>query len=527
MEQAPDSSLALLQKIESPETLSGEPQARWCLLITQAKDKNYIKQTSDSIIRIAVAYYEKTKKTDYLIKSYYYAGSTYFDLGDSPRAQEFFLKALTVGSKSDNHAILGRIYGNLGSIYIFQDLYDTGLDFEKKAAECFFHLNDSTNIGRTLQNIGRVYTATGQIDSALYYYLEALPFTTPENKVAIYNEIGDLYIHKDDYTKAYEYIMQSLASLTPNSHAIPVYYNLGEYYRLTSQYDSSIYYLNKCLQSTSVYSVGGAYLNLALIEEARSNWKESAYYYKKYQQLQDSLLYISKAENLQQIQSFYNYQLIEEEKIFHQQTAYKNTIYLYRLAILAIILLIAIIYLWNYFQKKRRCEREQNEKLLHQEREQSEKLLQIKEQERMETEEHLKEKEHMVEALVVSLGDKKQLNEIVGKDLLKEFHSSELYKEFMNKAIKASKLDWEGLEGRIEKISPTFAARIKILYPAIDYVELRLCYLKKTGFAVKDIKRILNLKSSSAVSNKWGRLYNKITKEVGGISDMDDFIRGF
>ena len=61
MPDHPDSSLILLESVLSPEKLSAEDYATWCLLITQARDKNYVEHTSDSLIGVAVRYFEKRK----------------------------------------------------------------------------------------------------------------------------------------------------------------------------------------------------------------------------------------------------------------------------------------------------------------------------------------------------------------------------------------------------------------------------------------------------------------------------------
>ena len=57
MNSAPDSSQLLLESVERPEELPAEEYATWCLLITQAWDKNYLEHTSDSVIDIAVRYF--------------------------------------------------------------------------------------------------------------------------------------------------------------------------------------------------------------------------------------------------------------------------------------------------------------------------------------------------------------------------------------------------------------------------------------------------------------------------------------
>jgi hypothetical protein len=54
MGSRPDSSLILLE----------EDYATWCLLMTQARDKNYVEHTSDSVIGVAVRYFEKQGPKD-------------------------------------------------------------------------------------------------------------------------------------------------------------------------------------------------------------------------------------------------------------------------------------------------------------------------------------------------------------------------------------------------------------------------------------------------------------------------------
>ena len=71
MGSRPDSSLILLESIPSPEKLSEEDYATWCLLMTQARDKNYVEHTSDSVIGVAVRYFEKQGPFIFLFSLFY------------------------------------------------------------------------------------------------------------------------------------------------------------------------------------------------------------------------------------------------------------------------------------------------------------------------------------------------------------------------------------------------------------------------------------------------------------------------
>ncbi|MBP3517359.1 MAG: hypothetical protein J6K31_02900 [Parabacteroides sp.] len=71
MESRPDSSLSLLESLRFPERLSSEDYAIWCLLVTQARDKNYLEHTSDSVIDVAVRYFEKQNEHIGWLQAYY------------------------------------------------------------------------------------------------------------------------------------------------------------------------------------------------------------------------------------------------------------------------------------------------------------------------------------------------------------------------------------------------------------------------------------------------------------------------
>ena len=61
MSEHPDSALFLLEQVATPEKMPERDYATWCLLITEARDKNYIEHTSDSLINVAIQYFEKKK----------------------------------------------------------------------------------------------------------------------------------------------------------------------------------------------------------------------------------------------------------------------------------------------------------------------------------------------------------------------------------------------------------------------------------------------------------------------------------
>ena len=54
----PDSALNMLESISTDSLKTKADRAYHALLLTQARDKNYIVQTDDSLIQVAVRYYD-------------------------------------------------------------------------------------------------------------------------------------------------------------------------------------------------------------------------------------------------------------------------------------------------------------------------------------------------------------------------------------------------------------------------------------------------------------------------------------
>lgn len=512
VEQYPDSALAILQKIDHSQKLSARQHAQWCLLSTQAKDKAYVTHTSDSIIKIAVAYFEKTTDKHALMKSYYYAATVNQDLGDAPQAQYFYLKALDLYKETNDHAFGGRIYGNLGMIYTFQYLYDVALDLQRKSEECFRLVGDTTNLGASLRDIGRIYSVTDQLDSSLFYYNEALLYLTDHNSIHIYNEIAGVYELTGNYEKAFDYIQLALSSPNYLNDTVIIYFSLGKYYRHTHQYDSAVYYYTKCINSPNLYSKAGAYLGLAQIEEAQRNWEKYIPYNNTYQELKDSIDKITVSENLMQIQSMYNYQCIEEERAFHEQTSNRRIIFIYRLIVGFIATVVLFMLLLSYFLHSKRNERQKNEA-----------ILRIEQQKYMQSRQSIEDRENKIRELEKILAERGETNVLHKKP--EDFYASRLYFKIIDEQQKMEDSDWDELETWIDILDPDFTQRLKYLLPLIKDDELKLCYLKKVKTQNKRIADILCITASS-VSKKWERLYSKFTHKKGSTSDMDIFMEG-
>lgn len=530
METASDSSLAILDNITSPEKLSEKEYAAYCLLLTQALDKNYYIHDSDSLIMIATNYYEKHNDLQPLALSYYYAGRVYSDMQDALQAQQYYLKALALGESLNLPELLIKINSNLGTLYSYQDIYEMALPLYKKTLPLLEKTNDSTNMSFVLRNIARVYKETQQQDSAIYYYQQAMKIATPQSISSLQNDLGILYLQTEKYKEAYDCIQKSIQSYSKVQLPYHLYLNLGEYYYKTALYDSAQYYLNSSLQSPATYTQAGSLYFLAQIEKQKLNFKNYLKYWDKYEQLRDSIENDSHFENIRIVQSMFNYQRIADEKSKYEQEASRRMIIIYQILIIITVLSIISFFFFKKEQQKKKRLLDLKEKLYKQSLgylEENKKKIALLEQELSSGQETIGDvkrqlfetKKLMLEMENRQISLKHDTMHLVEQDLRK----STLYTKLHQTEEKMSDSEWSELFLLVDATYPNFKKGLLELCSRISLEELRICYLVKIDIPVKRIAILMNI-TSSGVSQCRRRLYKKLTKEAENAEKFDSFI---
>ena len=313
MSQHPDSVLTLLSTIQDVNDLSEKDRAMYYLLLTEAQNKTYIKPTSDSLITIAVEFFDKTEDWERKAKAWYYRGRINQDLGDALHAQDYYLKALQDESKVEDHALLGRIYNSIGMLYTYQNVYEKALPYQRKALDRFALMQDSVGISYVLRDIGRTFTALEKNDSAIAYYEQALLVCNNRNKPLVYGELASLYIDKGEYLKSYKYIQKVLSSPSKRILLDPTYLTLGKLFHKTNQIDSAYFYLRLCTNSPILKTRAGAFYYLARLELEKKHWKYYAINQIQYEELRDSINLIKQTESIRKMESLYDYHQAESK----------------------------------------------------------------------------------------------------------------------------------------------------------------------------------------------------------------------
>lgn len=544
MQISPDSALQVLQSISNPKAMSKEHYAEYCLLLTEAQDKTYYLFQSDSVIRVAAEFYEKTQIKQKLPKAYYYMGRVHQELQEIPSALECYLKAeASAGDYFDDNHLMSRIYNSLGKIYTQLHIYDDAMHAYKKAEYYLYACGDSIGVPFVLRNMARIYHVTEKQDSALLYYQRAMVISRSlNNQLALIStlmEIAGLYTEQGNYRDAKRSLSEA-SILEPNesdSKQLASVYAL--FYHKTNQIDSALFFLRQSVQSKNRYTRSAAYYRFYQIEKERQNYKKALDYADQYYTHKDTLTQNLEREESLRIQSLYNFQKVTREKdnLQLEYTQKQQQVILLFFAFLFFSILCVFFFFYQRLCRKKEC-------LLH------EKQLKLKEELYENSQKRICENQNKIKYLDYRLQEKekeldkaeKKMLEIRKKILQQEniriglsndskqlqyehFYSTPIYNHL--KYIAPQKyiesLVWKELKKTIDQIFDQFCGKLKSYYPKMSEKDLMICSLVKTKFSINEIANFVGL-SKSAISQSRRRLYEKIHGVSGTTEDMDHFI---
>lgn len=363
MRSRPDSALCILQGISMDKFATQADSACYALLLTQARDKNYVVQTDDSLIRYAVAYYDKTNDVRMQAKAHYYWGCVYRDMNRQAEAFREFLIAAPLTEKAKEKRQLGLVYNNIGYIYnipgfnekadsiyqlmevIAQEVKDTALWSEALFRQASIDLMKGENYFSIAEQ--KLLNAFVAADKMGYNGLKA----------NISASLSNLYSRMNQGEKALYYAKLNLSLRKDTARSYHAFLILGDAYYKCEQYDSAIFYLNKSLMSKDYGRKAGAYMRLADIAMIQGNAALSVELERNSSAYKDSLYKFRR--------SVVANEMIEAETDAHtmlQKIYYKGRLNMYLYAFILITAMIIIVALSLYKRYRRKNDLLQKDK---------------------------------------------------------------------------------------------------------------------------------------------------------------------
>ena len=120
MEDKPDSSLIILNEIDTLMLKDRSVKARYALLKSMALDKNYIDTTTFDVLQPAMDYYLKNGTADEKMRTYYYQSVLYKNRNEDDKAMQTILEALDFAGEIHDSLTLARLIVAQGTLYFKQ-----------------------------------------------------------------------------------------------------------------------------------------------------------------------------------------------------------------------------------------------------------------------------------------------------------------------------------------------------------------------------------------------------------------------
>lgn len=143
MEEHPDSSLIILESLSKGDLKSSREKARYALLMSMALDKNYVDTTTFDILQPAIDYYPMKGTPDEKLRTYYYQGRIYQNIGDEENALKSFMDASSFRNEVTDSLTLGNLLVAQGVIYIKQYKTKEFIKNNLEAAEIYGDIGKS------------------------------------------------------------------------------------------------------------------------------------------------------------------------------------------------------------------------------------------------------------------------------------------------------------------------------------------------------------------------------------------------
>lgn len=355
MEECPDSALVYLHQILDPEKLTGENQADYCLLLTQAMDKNDLPLSSDSLIQIAVGYYSNKGDAECKAKALFYKGRVFQQQGNLEGATLLYKKAESMIPDLTDYYLVGLIYSYLGHLNRDEEHYKKALFYYEKALPCYRTIQNPTLTASGLQDMAKISVYLGETHRADSLFSEVLSYVPDIDatwQANIYHNVGVFYMLTNQFGRAEQVVNTSLKLPSTPEDKLRSYAVLATIYTKQNRGDLVDSLWHKALNSENIYTRKAVYASLLNEAVSKQNLQDIEHYVPLYIQSADSVYQLSQAKRIVEVQAKYDQEiLIKKNKI--------SRLLLYCFILCLLLLAISLAYVFHVYKRyKRTKERE-------------------------------------------------------------------------------------------------------------------------------------------------------------------------
>lgn len=352
MDVCPDSALLLLEQIPHSEELRGKQRADYALLLTQARDKNYLDSLqSDSLIKIAVDYYKNGEDKVKAGKALFYYGKVMHLQDNDTLAIQAYLSALAKLEKTEEYKLQGFVHEYIGVLNTDRKLYKDALDNYQSSAYCFQKAVDTLGVIYVYRDIARIYYVEQKYDSVYNYINRALSLCEKKKGCISFERVIPSLLQVKGIAKRNEgdlgdaiALLKTAVETEQDRHSMHHRsMSLGNIYLNQNKLDEAKRYFTLALKSERPRTLAGAYHYLYLLEKRQKKYAIALYFKEKSDSLLSVDLDAKQASQILTLQRKYEKGklLLEKQQVEHEK---KIQFYFGMVIVLFIILLCLVLY---------------------------------------------------------------------------------------------------------------------------------------------------------------------------------------
>lgn len=527
-------------------TTDGGRRAVYLSVLDRAQQQNvsFDSITNVDSIQLAADFFDRHGTPNERMRAHYLLGCAYRDMGDAPRALEYYQEAI---SSADTLAVscdivqLYKVYGQVAELLYMQNMPNEVINAYEKVYEIAMAAKDTIPAYLALYHKADAYDLMEKTDSVssickrtyrLFMNKKRKDLAACSLFMLIFAELKT-----GDYSNAHKHIVEYEKESGISDHH-EQNWNYGMLSYAKGLYALGINDLVKAEQcfreelaiSTDVDNLHAAFDGLRKVFQAKHVPDSTAKYAVLSADYNDSIYHQMNTKNLQQMEAAYNYNIHKEESIRMKRQA-ERIKSVTRILLVSIMLVIIFSVLLLLYQRKRK--KEEREKFLLTTENDLLRLEQAQTDMRLMREMHdvdhntIAEKNHQIAILQQRIEHLNRKMENSKKGTLEErLTNSDIYYRFralMTKINDRPSLDdWRGLHSLFNKEHPSFYTKLNESYQLSQF-EYDMCLLTRLHFKPAEIAVLMNC-DRSTVSVTRSRLLKKCLGIEGKAKDFDDYL---
>lgn len=522
------------------------------LLRLRVQDKAYITATSDIAAKQLVTYFEKNGTALEKQEAYFYAGSVYRDLQDTPRALKYFFKALEIAenSKQFDTVMQRNTFSNLHYLYFNVQDYPKAYEYAMKE----YKLSQSINKMELtcLMHLGMSLTVLDSIKQAKAIYKIALDTISSNPQLKEDHEVLCSLLFNFSYLK--DSVQASrcyklLQDLNLDDSNDAKNYAYGEFFLLVRKKEAAISAFNRILHNkTDLLRMYDASKALFHIYNEGKQVVEANKMANLFVSLCDSIDLGKRQELAATVKNEYQYHKDQqrEQKIINEKERLQSWLII-SVAAIVIILLIAVAFIfykrYTYLNRLLAISNDLND--LSVAKQQLQTNIKKKEEELLASQSLLDKRENELKSVKNQLKDLngeltkydeklKEKEQILSEKIaqsqtfLNLLHQTELEEKAedvifnIRQSSEGKKhmttTNWKQLYKAVDELYPAFKDQLMKELGSFSEQQMQVCYLMRIGLSKPQIQNITNL--SRVTIWRWVKKFNWI--QTTGLSNNKD-----